>query len=81
MAEEKNTPVVETEENTNELRKIRVDKLVALQQAGKDPFQITTAEQSATSAEITAAFEKLEAETNELPEDQRPEQVRIEDVS
>ena len=57
MAEEKNTPVVETEENTNELRKIRVDKLVALQEAGKDPFQITTAEQSATSAEITAAFE------------------------
>ena len=81
MAEEKNTPVVETEENTNELRKIRVDKLVALQQAGKDPFKITTAEQSATSAEITAAFEKLEAETNELPEDQRPEQVRIEDVT
>ncbi|MBD8962231.1 MAG: lysine--tRNA ligase [Ruminococcaceae bacterium] len=81
MAEEKNTPVVDTEENTNELRKIRVDKLVALQQAGKDPFQITTAEQSATSAEITAAFEKLEAETNELPEDQRPEQVRIEDVT
>lgn len=81
MAEEKNTPVVETEENTNELRKIRVDKLVALQEAGKDPFQITTAEQSATSAEITAAFEKLEAETNELSEDQRPEQVRIEDVT
>ena len=81
MTEEKNTPVVETEENTNELRKIRVDKLVALQEAGKDPFQITTAEQSATSAEITAAFEKLEAETNELPEDQRPEQVRIEDVT
>ena len=81
MAEEKITPVVETEQNANELRKIRVDKLVALQEAGKDPFQITTAEQSATSAEITAAFEKLEAETNELPEDQRPEQVRIEDVT
>ena len=81
MAEEKNSPVVETEQNANELRKIRVDKLVALQEAGKDPFQITTAEQSATSAEITAAFEKLEAETNELPEDQRPEQVRIEDVT
>ena len=81
MAEEKNTPFVETEKDDNELRKIRVDKLVALQQAGKDPFQITTAEQSSTSAEITAAFEKLEAETNELPEDQRPEQVRIENVS
>ncbi len=81
MAEEKNTPVVETEENTNELRKIRVEKLLALQEAGKDPFQITTAEQTATAAQITASFEKLEAETNELPEDQRPEQVRIEDVT
>lgn len=81
MAEEKNTPVVETEKDTNELRKIRVDKLEALQAAGKDPFQITTAEQSSTSAEITEAFEKLEAQTNELPEDQRPEQVRIENVS
>ncbi len=81
MAEEKNTPVVETEENTNELRKIRVDKLLALQEAGKDPFQITTAEQSTTAAQITEDFEKLEAETNELPEDQRPEQVRIEDVT
>ena len=81
MAEEKNVPVVETENDANELRKIRVDKLVALQQAGKDPFQITTAEQSATSAEITAMFEKAEAEAAELPEDQRPEQVRIENVS
>ena len=81
MAEEKNTPVVETEKDTNELRKIRVDKLEALQAAGKDPFQITTAEQSSTSAEITEAFEKLEAQTNELPEDQRPEQVRIENIS
>ena len=81
MAEEKNTPAVETEKDTNELRKIRVDKLEALQAAGKDPFQITTAEQSSTSVEITEAFEKLEAETAELPEDQRPEQVRIENVS
>ena len=69
MAEEKNVPVVETEKDANELRKIRVDKLEALQAAGKDPFQITTADQSATSVEVTEAFEKLEAETAELPED------------
>ncbi|MDD6463968.1 MAG: lysine--tRNA ligase [Clostridiaceae bacterium] len=81
MAEEKNVPVVETEKDANELRKIRVDKLEALQAAGKDPFQITTADQSATSVEVTEAFEKLEAETAELPEDQRPEQVKIENVS
>ncbi len=81
MAEEKITPVAETEQDTNELRKIRVDKLVALQEAGKDPFQITTAEQTVTSVEITEAFEKLEAETQALPEEQRPEQVRIENVA
>lgn len=81
MAEEKNVPVVETEKDANELRKIRVDKLESLQAAGKDPFQITTADQSATSVEVTEAFEKLEAETAELPEDQRPEQVKIENVS
>ncbi|MDD6703524.1 MAG: lysine--tRNA ligase [Clostridiaceae bacterium] len=81
MAEEKNVPVVETEKDANELRKIRVDKLEALQAAGKDPFQITTADQTATSVEVTEAFEKLEAETAELPEDQRPEQVKIENVS
>ena len=81
MAEEKNVPVVETEKDANELRKIRVDKLEALQAAGKDPFQITTADQTATSVEVIEAFEKLEAETAELPEDQRPEQVKIENVS
>ena len=81
MAEEKNTPVVETEKDANELRQIRIDKLISLQNAGKDPFQITTAEQSATSAEITEAFEKREAEVAELPEDQRPEQVKVENVS
>lgn len=80
MAEEKITPVAEAQD-TNELRRIRVDKLTALQQAGKDPFEITTAEQSTTSVEITEAFEKLEAQTAELPEEERPEQVRIENVS
>ena len=39
MAEEKNTPVVETEQNANELRKIRVDKLVALQEQARTRFR------------------------------------------
>jgi lysyl-tRNA synthetase class 2 len=33
------------EQNVNELRQIRVDKLTALQEAGKDPFQVTVAQQ------------------------------------
>lgn len=48
------------EENINELRQIRVDKLKALQQEGKDPFQITKSEQTHTSSEILENFEALE---------------------
>lgn len=59
MAEDNNTPV-QQEQSTNELRQIRIDKLQKLQADGKDPFQITTAEQSITCAEIEARFEELE---------------------
>lgn len=59
MAEDNNTPV-QQEQSTNELRQIRVDKLQKLQADGKDPFQITTAQQSITCAEIEARFEELE---------------------
>ena len=47
-------------EDISELKKIRIEKLNALQQAGKDPFQVTTAEQSITNAEIKERFEELE---------------------
>ena len=55
MAEEKiinAAPEEEQVQDVNELRQIRVEKLEALQAAGKDPFQITTAEQSIHNAEI-----------------------------
>ena len=71
----------ENEQDVNDLRRIRVEKLEAMQKAGNDPFQITTACQTDINAEITAKFEALEAETAALPEDERPEQVRIENVS
>ncbi len=59
MSEELNvTPEVQQDEN--ELRKIRVEKLEALQAEGKDPFQITLAEQSITAEEIVERFEELE---------------------
>ena len=63
MAEEKivnAAPEEEQVQDVNELRQIRVDKLEALQAAGKDPFQITTAEQSIHNAEIVERFEELE---------------------
>ncbi|MBE6836252.1 MAG: lysine--tRNA ligase [Ruminococcaceae bacterium] len=54
---------VEEEIDVNEQRQIRLEKLRALQQEGKDPFEITTAEQSIESVEIKANFEKYENET------------------
>ena len=44
----------------NELRQIRVDKLTALQEAGKDPFAITTATQTVESDEIKSNYEEYE---------------------
>ncbi len=47
-------------QSVNELRQIRLDKLGVLQDNGKDPFEITKAEQNIRSAEINARFEELE---------------------
>lgn len=44
----------------NELRQIRLNKLEALQQAGKDPFTITKAVQTHHTDEIRDNFEELE---------------------
>ncbi len=61
----KETPIVEPVEEVqdiNELRQIRVDKLKALQDAGKYPFVITTATQSITNEQIVEKFEDLEGQ-------------------
>ena len=63
MADEIRTPETENQEpeqNVNELRQIRIDKLTALQEAGKDPFQITLAEQEYHSTDIIAKYDELE---------------------
>ena len=44
----------------NEQKQIRIDKLKALQAEGRDPFEITLAEQTHHSDEIKANFEALE---------------------
>jgi lysyl-tRNA synthetase class 2 len=62
MAEENNNenkPLV----NVAELRQIRLDKLAALQEAGKDPFKVTTAKQDYHSKYIVEHFDELENKT------------------
>ena len=65
MSEEKNVvlPAEEVQQDTNELRQVRVDKLEALQQAGKDPFVITKYDQTHHSAVIKENFDELEGKT------------------
>ena len=63
MAEEKNVNAApEQEQDINELRKIRVEKLEALQNAGKDPFVITKFDQTHHSEEIKELYNAHEAE-------------------
>lgn len=58
MAETPNTNV--QEQDINQLLKVRREKLANLQEAGKDPFQITKYDVTHHSAEIKEQFEELE---------------------
>jgi len=62
MSDKINQPIelAEPEQDLSELLKIRRDKLSALQQAGKDPFFITTCPRDTTMQEIRDRFEELE---------------------
>lgn len=53
-------PVGQQEQDVSELLQIRRDKLKKLQEAGKDPFAITTSDQDSHAAEIVEHFEELE---------------------
>ncbi|MBQ6753451.1 MAG: lysine--tRNA ligase [Clostridia bacterium] len=64
MAENQNPAVEEhelTAEETNEQRQIRIEKLKALQEAGCDPFQVMTADQTFHTTEAKEAYAALEA--------------------
>ncbi len=65
MSEEKkvNAPQQEVQQDVNELRRVRVDKLEALQADGRDPFVITKFDQTHHSAVIKESFEELEGKT------------------
>lgn len=50
------------EQDVNQLRKVRREKLADLQQNGKDPFQITKFDQTHHSLEVKSLYEAHEAE-------------------
>ena len=50
----------EQEQDINQLLKVRREKLQALQEAGKDPFQITRYDVTHHSTDIKAGFEEME---------------------
>ena len=56
MGEQKNVQ----EQDINQLLKVRREKLVQLQEAGKDPFEITKYDVTHHSTEIKDHFEELE---------------------
>ncbi len=61
--QEKNVQPQQKEQDVNELRKIRRDKLAALKAEGKDPFQIVKFDVTHHSQDIKDQFEELEGKT------------------
>lgn len=53
-------PTGQGEQNLNELLQVRRDKLTALQNAGKNPFEITKYDVTHHSADVIAQFDVLE---------------------
>lgn len=61
MSENKNNEVEQNEElDVNHLMQIRRDKLKELQNAGKNPFEITKYDRTNTAGEIKAKYEEFE---------------------
>ena len=58
-----NAPANEVQQDVNELRKVRVDKLQALQAEGNDPFVITKYDWTHHSAVVKENYDELEGKT------------------
>ena len=61
MAEENNNQKKAPEQDINQLLKVRREKLANLQEAGKDPFQITKYDQTHHTDDAKALYEEHEA--------------------
>ena len=62
MSQEQNNNQKNQEQDINQLLKVRREKLAALQEAGKDPFQITKYNQTHHTVDAKALYEAHEAE-------------------
>ncbi len=58
-----NVKPVDTQQELNEILRVRREKLAAMQEAGNDPFKITKYDFNNDSANIKANFEELEGKT------------------
>ena len=58
-----NAPAAEVQQDVNELRKVRVEKLQALQAEGNDPFVITKYDWTHHSAVVKENYDELEGKT------------------
>ncbi len=63
MAEQNNQTKQEQQQDIGQLLKVRREKLANLQEAGKDPFQITKYDVTHHSTEIREHYEELEGKT------------------
>ena len=72
MAQEKNNVTTETEElsaeKVNEIFQVRRDKLAALKENGKNPFEEVKYDVTATSAQIVANYKD---EDDEIPAEEK----------
>lgn len=62
MSDKTKEPVEQEQQDISELLQIRRDKLTALQQAGKDPFEITVCDRNAFAQDIRDRFEEIEGQ-------------------
>ncbi len=60
MAEQQNQSQAQTQEELNQLLKVRREKLAQLQEAGKDPFQITRYEVTVHSTDVKEDYAQWE---------------------
>lgn len=60
MSENENNEAIQTEEDINRLMQVRIDKLKELQEAGKDPFEITKYDRTEFSQDIKDNYDKYE---------------------
>ncbi len=58
-----NTPELRPEADANEVRKVRIEKLRELSENGKNPFEITSFDRTATAAEVNGDYDRFEGQS------------------